>query len=292
MSGPPLTWRVLVRRGWLLALGTLAGIAAAAALASIAVSASASYAVRTLEPVQTPFEAAQLARTYARLIPQDPEVVAVVSDATGLSESEVRKALSVVAEPETSILFARFTAADRGTAEAGLRALTRALRTASDSAGSPLRRTVVRVSPPSLSGGFSRTKAIALGALTGFGIALVVALTLERRRPRVDRLQDLAVALPVPVSLVEPGFASLPSAEASLGDGDPFGRLDRVRAVGAGGAGGGISLLVEQGAALAEVEEAWRASAASGAPVSGAFLINRGLRVRRPRGAEDVAGSR
>jgi hypothetical protein len=289
---PPLTWQVLLRRGWLLALGAVAGIAAAAALASIAVSASASYAVRTVEPVQTPFEAAQLARTYARLIPQDPEVVSVVSKATGLPEDEARDALSITAEPDTSILFARFTAESRGTAEAGLRALTEALRTASDSAGSPLRETVVRISPPKLAGGFSRSKALAIGALAGLGIALALVLTLERRRPRVDRLQDLAVALPVPVSRIRSDFAALRPAEARLDDGGG-GELAHVRVISAWGSEDrGISLLVEQGAPLAEVEEAWRATAGAGASVAGAFLVSRGLQMRWPGGAEGVVRPR
>jgi len=313
MSPAPVTWRVLARRGWLLALGIAVGVGAALAASGIAVSATASFSVRTIEPVQTPFETEQLARTYARLIPQDPGVAAAVGRATGLSPSEVRGALSIVAQPETSILFARFTASSRGTAEAGLRALSRALRTASDSAGSRLGKTVVRVSPPVISGGFSRRKAIALGGLAGFAIAFALILTLERRRPRIDRLQDLAELLPVPVSQVSGrAVGGVSGGAGSSSGGAGFGGLAHVHSVRDVSAfpGGpfaasmapalnqGVeprfaaveprSLVVERGAALAEVEEAWKETVAGGSSVVGAFLVNRGFSPHRSEGSAGV----
>src|ERR1044072_6722253 len=107
----------------------------------------------------------------------------------------------MIAHPDTNVLFARFTGGDESTALSALQSLPNAIAKADDGAGTQLATTVKPVSRPVIFGGFSKGKALLLGALSGFAIAAAIALTLERRRPRVDRLDQLRTILPMPVSL-------------------------------------------------------------------------------------------
>jgi hypothetical protein len=224
------------------------------------------------------------------LIPEDPEVVSSVSEQTGLSPKYVESHLTMSTEPETNILYARFSAGDRETAIAALRSLTHAIRISNDSAGSALSATVTPVSDPVLTGGFSRNKALLLGGLAGLAIATAIALTLERRKPRVDDLDDLAALLPIPVSLG--ARARLTSAEEMSGQTNPpsqaFVPVERVpagspaleplfalvasRSLSDLPSGNSVGLLVARGTPASDVEERCRDAHASGTDVVAAFL--------------------
>jgi hypothetical protein len=306
MSYPPFTWRMLVRRSWMLAAGLLVGFGAAWYLSGIAASASSSFKVRTLERPQSPYPAARLTLTYAQLIPENPEIIRALSRETGLSTSYVEDNLTMSGQPEANVLFARFTAGDPATALLALRSLTTAMKTSDDAAGTPLRRTVSPVSEPVVTGGFSKKKALLLGTLGGLMVAVSIALTLERRRPRVDSLAQLSQILPVPTSRASRSrFATgaelqareVPPSDVPLpvdrvpNPGPGGGRLFALLPPGAvenGGPERPIALAVEEGVPAADVEERWRVASGSGYDVVTAFLVPRNLLATGRLASEDA----
>jgi hypothetical protein len=296
LTESPLTWPVLARRAWLLVAGALAGLAVAWFLTGIAVSATSAFAVRAIGADQTPYQSTRLALTYARLLPDDPALVGSISRATGTSRAYVRSHLTMSAEPETNVVFARFSAAESGLATAAIEALATALRNDRDAAGSDLGATAVPLSAPTLDNGFSRKKGLLLGALGGLLVALAAVIGWERRRPKVDDLRLLSELVPLPISLVSRG--ALPRAVGELHRAEQRDSLalvpvparpgeERELIDAAGGdspravrPGGPCALLIGRGAPAAEIEAAWRNSSGSGAEVVGALLVARPSRWR------------
>jgi hypothetical protein len=262
----PFTWRVVARRGWILALAVLVGALAGMAISRIGVSASSAFRVIAHDPRGTPYQSSRLARTYAQLLPENPAVLRAIGAVSGRSAREVRAHLAMSVRPATAIVFARYSSADARSAIAGLRALARAFAHADDGAGSRLRTTLTPLAEPRISRGFSRSRAVILGVLAGFLLGLALALALERRSPRVDDLRGLAEIVPLPVSRVSE--RSLPSALAALR--------------GAGGSSA-RALVCPRGTPAIELEEAWRASLASGSPPHAVLLLDRTV-LRRVRG--------
>jgi hypothetical protein len=288
---------MLARWGWLLATGLLGGLAIAWVLSGVAVSASSSFTVRSLGPDQTPYSAARLTLTYARLIPEDPEIIASMSRETGLAPDYIEDRFTMIAQPDTNVLFARFTGGDESTALSALQSLPNAIAKADDGAGTQLATTVKPVSRPVIFGGFSKGKALLLGALSGFAIAAAIALTLERRRPRVDRLDQLRTILPMPVSLAtasrfvmrnEASKRAQAETEVLLPvDWVPRGSLVERNmlailpagfdAAGDGQATDPIALAVRKGTPAKEVERRLKEIDLSGLVVAAAFLTPRNL---------------
>lgn len=203
MPARPFTWRFLLRRSWLLGAGAALGLGIAWAVSGLTISATSAFAVQTVGFYQPPYEDDRLALTYAQLLPEEPAVVAEVSAAVGRSRSYVSDRLTMRAIPDTNLLIARYSADSRDAAKAGLEALDRALRTGSDSAGTRLQESVRTVTEPEVRGGWSRSRALALGGFVGLALALALALALERRRPRVDDWRDLAALLDLPIVVAD-----------------------------------------------------------------------------------------
>jgi hypothetical protein len=264
-----LTWRMLLRRGWLVALACLAGIGAGWALSRVSVSATSAFHVSVRGANQTPYQASRLALSYAQLLPQAPGLRALVARETGRSPGAVGAHLTMSAQPATAIVFARYSAPSTAAALAGMSAVTHALRRASDGAGSQLRATVAPLTDPTTTSGFSRSRALALGAAGGLLIALALALALERRWPRVDDLRDLAELVPAPVSQVDE--RALPAIVGRLASGVP--------------GGAARALVIRRGASAASVEQAWHEIAAAGAPPTAVLLVHRTPLRRRLLGA-------
>ena len=286
----PITWRFLIRRGWLLLLGLVLGTGIAWALSGIAVSATGEFLVRATGPNRSQYQDEQLALTYAQLLPEEPPVIDAVSSATHQSKSYVQEHLTIGAQSGTNIVTTRFSATTGSIASTGLRAFTKALPAATDSAGSSLRDTMRPIATPTVGGGISRGKAVLIGAIAGLAIALASALTLEGRHPRVDSLRDLARMLSVPVSQVSnrpaPGAIHLPvtvrrgvgpqwvPADAP-GSAPTFSAEERV-------------LVVGRGSLVMEVDEASRSEGISGGSIAAALFVNRSSPVEvRPRKAVD-----
>lgn len=280
-------------------VGVLVGAIAGWALAGVSVSASNAVQVRAEGVDPTPNQSHRLAQTYARLLPEAPGLLRVVGTDIHRSEDYVRSHLTMSAQGTTAVVFARFSASSAAAAVAGLRATMSALSSASDTAGSKLHATVAALSEPAVSAGFSRSRAILLGGLSGALIALALALILERRRPRVDDLHDLASIVVLPVSQVSE--RSLLSAVAHVVQerggpvelvmvdtrhADISARLTGLSGVSFAAASqppsGSASLgrltprtlLVGRGAREANVREACLSSVAVGRPVVSALLVD------------------
>jgi hypothetical protein len=304
MTQPIFTRQILYRRWWLLLAGLIAGVLAGWAVSGITVSAVDTLSIRGIGKHQTPYQADRLALTYARLLPENPTLIAAMSRATHSSPQRVRGLLTMSAQPETNIVTARYSAGNENVALAGLHGFSVGLRSATDAAGSPLRKTVRQISVPGVSGSFSSKRALMMGAAAGLLIALSLALALERRTPRVDDLEDLAGIVPVPVSRVS--AARLPALIQRMIGLQERGIL-RLVAVGPSRLGAPFgkralaalwesevaerddpcALLVKPGVAAAEVEEAWRSCASSGAAVVTALLVQRTPLRQRLRAGSD-----
>jgi hypothetical protein len=304
MAHPVFTWQFLARRGWMLVLGLLVGLALAAGITGISVSAGSSFAVKQQAAHPTPYQDGRLALTYARLLPNDRSVVAAVARATGLTAEDVRGDLRMSAESNTNIVFVRFSSSELGTSLAAVKGFDEAVKTLTDPTGTPLRKSMHQVSLPNSGIGFSRKKGTALGGAIGLLIAFVLALTCESRLPRIDDLEQLGEIVPTPVSQVS--WPHLPEALRSAGGLAEADHLGLV-AVGNGrfaeraaaaGAEAGLStetrrcaLLIRRGAPRVEVEEAWRGLAHS--TVVATFLVHNEPPLRlpwRPAEARHAAG--
>ena len=280
----------------MLVLGLLAGLAIGAAIAGISVSAGSSFAVKQQAAHPTPYQDGRLALTYARLLPNDQSVLEAVGRATGLSPEDVRGDLRMSADPNTNIVFVRFSSGDLDTSLAAVRAFAAVVRTQNDATGTPLRASMHPVSLPNSGIGFSRKKGTALGGAVGLLIAFVIALACESRLPRVDDLEQLGTILPVAVSQVSWGY--LPEAlqrAAGLEEPDDIGWIAVgggrfARRAAAAAAATGLhadakrqALLIRRGAPAVEVEEAWRSSLAAESVVAAAFLVPGELPLPLPR---------
>ena len=167
MGRHPFTWAFLRRRGPLLAAGFVVGVFGAYAISGLSISATCALSVETTGEYQPPYQQSRLALTYARLLPEDPEVIATVSRESGLSRDYVRDHLAMRAEPDTNIVYARFTAGDAATATRGLEGVLVAIRTDKDAAGTALSETVTQLTDPNVHTGVSRARALAVGGLLG-----------------------------------------------------------------------------------------------------------------------------
>ena len=270
----PITWPFLRRRGWLLLLGLIGGGALAWALSGVTVSATNTFSVSTTGSYQPPYQQERLALTYAQLLPEEPLLVDAVSEATRFSRRYVRDHLSMTALPESNILVARFSATSAVRAATALRAFTRALPRASDSAGASLGRTVRPLTGPSTTTGMSRKRALMLCLLGGLALAFALALTLERRRPRVDDAADLAEVLQIPISRAHGKDIS---SQRRWGGGAALLPAERVLPANVLGGSPGQVLVVERGAALIAVEETLQIGRSFGPPVAAALFVNRGV---------------
>lgn len=272
-------------------------------LAELSVSAGSTFQVGL--PQQTPYQSTRLALTYARLLPEKPEVLKAISAHTHMSEAEVHERLSMVALRGTAVLVAKLSAPTLATAVDGMTALGSALRLGTDSAGSRLTSTVTQLSPPAgTASQFSPKHALVLGAILALIICFVIVVAIERRIPRIDELCDLAELVPFPVARISWPYGR-PFAgrrDAVSGDGIGF----ELIPIGVGGRkstemiakmaidcrvvtfvssatefGAGTdesmhrALAVMRGAPVRKVEEALRAGVTAGRPITAALLVSR-----------------
>lgn len=275
----PLTWRFFVRRGWLLVAGVLIGVLVAGLIARSTVSSTAVYAVDTTGGYQPPYQQQRLALDYAQLIPQRRSVLEPIARAIGRSPEYVRARLHMVAEPETNILYARFSGPSEAISNEALRALPGALRHSSDAAGTSFAKTVRQINPPGRGGGMSRKRALLIGALGGFVLAFSLALGLERRHPRVDDLDDLAGFVSLPVSRISlRARPELEAATAASGAGlVPLGAVPALREARSTPEESPTpwALVIRRGAAVADVEEVLARGMVGNRGVAAALLVSR-----------------
>jgi hypothetical protein len=274
--------------------GLILGLAIGSHIGSMRVSAGSSFAVHQQAPHPTPYQDERLALTYARLLPREHYVVQTVAKAAELSPEKVRSDLSMTAEPETNIVFVRFSSHSLGKSLAALNGFADAVQIDSDAAGTPLRKSMRPISLPNGGIGFTHKKATLLGGAVGLLIAVALALACEGRLPRVDDLERLGELLSAPVSQVSLQRLGGTLEQTGLLEPDPqlgvvavggarFG--SRVRAV--AGASGfrrrqRSILIIRRGAPVIDVEEGLATATAAGDGPAAAFLVTDELRTALP----------
>jgi capsular polysaccharide biosynthesis protein len=139
-------------------------------------------------------EAANLATTYADLIPEDRVILQHVADRVGRDLDTVRAGLSVTHDFDTSILRISFSDHDPKVALSGAQVLADSV-----TGGRPIS---TRVAPRSLSivhvpttavgQAMSHEKVVVLGLMFGLTLGLVLVLARERTHRRIDDLETLS----------------------------------------------------------------------------------------------------
>src|SRR5215203_22754 len=109
----PFTRYFFYRWTWLLVCGAVLGAVGGLVASGWSVSATSAFSVESTSLQPEPNQSNRLASTYARLLPEEPALVDGVADITGESQSAVRKHLTMVAQPRTSVVFARYSGDSR-----------------------------------------------------------------------------------------------------------------------------------------------------------------------------------
>src|SRR4051794_11665409 len=106
---------MLRRRGWLLAITTIAGAACAYAVGAVrrAESPAEAGGVVSADAQLTPDQANRLAITYAGLIPNDEAIAVTAARALGTTPAEVSRRLSVFNDLNTALLRIDYRATTR-----------------------------------------------------------------------------------------------------------------------------------------------------------------------------------
>jgi capsular polysaccharide biosynthesis protein len=185
------------RRAWVVALAVAGGLLGAI-LVSVLQPAAYTAGATLLVTTDDSFNATRLAQTYANALPDDGGLLREVSDAVGADEEQVAGALSVKAESETAVLRLEYRAPSEQDAVDGATAAVRAVTGTSPEAISiPADVLEVIRAPRVLSApapGISPA-ALAVGAILGLFLGVVLATGLERSDRRVDGADDLVEAL-------------------------------------------------------------------------------------------------
>ncbi|MGA8372841.1 MAG: hypothetical protein WB765_22125, partial [Acidimicrobiales bacterium] len=200
----------LKRRGWLLALAVVAGIAGGTWAAN---HQTVSYQARSTMVVQSgasaigpggAAEASQLAITYATVIPTDTAILQQAADRLGITEATLSSRLTVSVETGTAVFVIAYKAPTSTEAVAGAAEVARVvggtgLPTSTIPTGTV---SVVDLATTASSGASLAKHGKELGGVLGLIVGLILAIAAERADPRVDTAEDLASVVGVPASLV------------------------------------------------------------------------------------------
>ncbi len=161
-------------------------------------------------------EAANLAATYAGLIPTDDAIVQSVVAATGLSASQVEHDVAVTVQDGTSLLVINFTATSSAGALKGANAMARALSAPNPVSSAIPAGTVVvtKQATTAVQHATGSDVTVALGVALGALLGVILALAWERLDPRLDQAPQAAELLGIPTRLIS-GLSDL-SASAIL----------------------------------------------------------------------------
>jgi capsular polysaccharide biosynthesis protein len=142
-----------------------------------------------------PDDADKLATTYAGIIPVDDTLLRDIGKTVGQSSSDVGQNLSVVNEQNTSILQITFKASDPQTATTGARTAARLLSGPSPVAAGIVPSSLQVVSLPSNVGPAATShskRTVAIGAVLGLILGLVLLVAWERSDPHVTDARSLS----------------------------------------------------------------------------------------------------
>lgn len=200
---------VALRRGWVVLAAVAAVTAVAVAVGSARPGSTLAQAVgvvpagATDESPGNATQATQLAQTYVQAIPLDGAVLSAVGRAVGRSSSEVAARVTVVGDPETSVLLLRYEDSDRARALVGTNALLQAVTGDAPNARSVAPQSLVLVRGPRVlretSAASDRTT-VPVGVLLGLVLGLVLIVAWERSDPRIDSAGELANAAGTPAT--------------------------------------------------------------------------------------------
>jgi capsular polysaccharide biosynthesis protein len=148
-------------------------------------------------------EAANLATTYAGLLPADDAIIRSVASATGLSFDQVQRALVVTVQNGTSLLVVSFTATSPSTALIGANATASAISGKNPVSPAIPAGTVVvtKHATTSVKHHTSGSLVIAIGVILGILLGIVLVLAWERADPRFDHPPQVTEVLGIPARL-------------------------------------------------------------------------------------------
>jgi capsular polysaccharide biosynthesis protein len=222
-------WAWLRRRGWMLALGMVAGAVgglAAGGQGAPTYSATSVLVVQSGASTTGPGsanDAEELATTYAALIPEDQQLIDQTARALGTTPAAVSGHLQVVAESGTSLLQLHYSDANPIGAVRGANEVARLLTSTTPPGHAIPAGSVAVVSPPA---GASRSGSLhkyglPLGVLLGLLVGLVAAMVAERVDRRVDDLEGLGDGVGCPVTALPGGISAAELAAALQREVDP-----------------------------------------------------------------------
>ena len=185
------------RRGWVVVLAVIGGLLGAALVSVLQPSAYRAGAT-LLVSTDDSFNSTRLAQTYASALADDGGLLEAVANALDVDEERVPESLGVEAESETAVMRLEYRASSESDALQGATAAVRAVTGASPQALSVPPDVVEVIRAPRIlsspTAGISPT-ALAVGAVLGLFLGVVLAMGLERSDRRVDRAEDLTLAL-------------------------------------------------------------------------------------------------
>jgi capsular polysaccharide biosynthesis protein len=153
-----------------------------------------------------PDDADKLATTYAGIIPVDQTLLRDIGRAVGQSPSQVASNLSVINEQNTSILQISYKSSDPRTATAGARSAATLLSGPSPVAAGIVPSSLQVVSLPSNVGPATAThdsRTVAIGAVLGLMLGLVLLVAWERSDPHVTEPRSLSSQFGCPATPVD-----------------------------------------------------------------------------------------
>lgn len=224
--------RALQRRGWVLLAAIVITTACAYLVAShrgetyTAESTAVVSASSSPQSVVTPDQADVLASTYAVLIPKDAVILRAVATTLSTTSSDVQRRLSVFNTTGTAILAIDYRGTSAANSIAGAAAILRAI-----SGNYPVSPNIIPGSVGAVQAPTQATASrgvavlVALGAILGVALGLLLMVMWERVDPRIDRPEDLSQEVGSPTSPVgaisQPGVNALIARWTHLAEREP-----------------------------------------------------------------------
>jgi hypothetical protein len=200
-----------MRRGWIVVVAVVLVTALAAFVDSMRSGKTVAEAVAIIpagageDGPGDAVQATQLAQTYVEAIPIDDSVTNAIAEAIDRPVEDVEESITVVGNPETSVLRLRYEDTERDRAVAAAGALLEGVSGRRPDAQSVAPGSLRVVSEPSVlresAGGSSA--AIPIGVILGLGLGLVLMVAWERSDPRIDGPEELADAAGTPATALD-----------------------------------------------------------------------------------------
>lgn len=202
---------VALRRGWIVVVALAAVTAIALAVDGARTGETVAEAVAVVPAGATgatpgnATQATQLAQTYVEAIPADIAVREHVAERIDRPLAEVEDAITVLGNPDTSVLRLQYRDSSRARALGADAALLDAVAGASPAARGVTPGSLTALSDPQVvrETGGSQSTAIPVGVILGLLLGLVLLVAWERSDPRIDRPQELAAAAGTPATALD-----------------------------------------------------------------------------------------